>query len=274
MTMIAEFVDVCRQLRASRSLHIALMMIVPYACVLVGLDVAAHYGDATGAALPVQFFMSQDRSFAEYLEYSLTASSAILLFVLWFRCRTPLFMASAILFVWMTLDNSVEIHEQLGFVIGAWLPTIAWLPVQPHHLAETLVFGVVGSIWLVGMLMALRRADERSAIYGILILSGIVGAAMFGVVVDLATSWGDHGQGVLNIFAFVEDEGEFAMTLLLFALTVGIYDLERPSKVRGDSERPRPADAANAVDNSLGGPAKPSQVDDASGRPVQQFAIV
>lgn len=226
MIKLAEILATCRELANSRALRLALMCIIPYACVLVGLDVAAHYGDATGAALPVQFFMSQDGSFAEFLEYSLTSASAVLLFLLWLRSRALVFLTSAILFVWLTIDNWGQVHEQLGFTIGAMLPVMDWIPMQPHHLAESLIFVLVGMIWLAGMAVAFRQADKRAAIYGALIAACIAGAAVFGIAVDMATSWGEHGPAMLNLFAFVEDEGEFAMILLVFALCVGIYDIE------------------------------------------------
>jgi hypothetical protein len=229
----ADILDTCRQLLRSPALRLSLICVIPYACVLVGLDVAAHYGDATGAALPVQFFMSQDGSFGEFLEYSLTTASAVLLFLLWLRSRGLVFLTSALLFVWLTLDNWVQIHEQVGLVLGTMLPVIEGLPIQPHHLAETAVFGVVGLVWLTGMAVAMRQADKRAAIYGALIALCIAAAAVFGVAVDLVTSWGDHGPALLNILAFIEDEGEFAMIILVFALCVGIYDIESRCPVAG-----------------------------------------
>lgn len=222
----AEILDTCGQLLRSPAMRLVLMCIVPYACVLVGLDVAAHYGDATGAALPTQFFMSQDGSFAEFLEYALTAAAAVLLFVLWLRSRALVYLTSAILFVWLTIDNWGEVHEQVGYLLGAALPVIAGVPVEPHHLAETLMFVLVGVVWAAGMVVALRQADKRAALYGVLIAACIAGAAVFGIAVDLVTSWGHHGAGVLNLLAFIEDEGEFAMIIAAFALCVGIYDVE------------------------------------------------
>lgn len=215
------------EIARSRALHIALMVVIPYACVLVGLDVAAHYGDATGAALPVQFFMSQDGSFAEFLEYALTAAAAALLFMVWLRSRAAVYLTSAVLFVWLTLDNWGEVHEQLGFVLAGDMPLFAWLPVHPNHLAETLVFGVVGMVWLAGMALALRQADKRAAIHGVLIAACIAGAAVFGVAVDMVTSWGKHTPAMLNLLAFIEDEGEFVMIIAMFAVSVGIFDVER-----------------------------------------------
>ena len=222
-----DVVSACGELLRSSALRIALVLVVPYACVLVGLDVAAHYGDATGAALPTQFFMSQDGSFAEFLEYSLTAAAAVLLFLVWRRVRSPVYLTSALLFVWMTLDNWGEVHEQLGFTLASGLSQFDWLPIQPHHLAESLVFAVVGVLWLAGMAYAVRQADSRALIHGMLIAASIAGAAVFGVAVDLVTSWGVHSAAETNLLAFIEDEGEFAMIIIMFALSVGIYDVEK-----------------------------------------------
>lgn len=215
------------EIACSRALHVALMLVIPYACVLVGLDVAAHYGDATGAALPTQFFMSQDGSFAEFLEYSLTTAAAVLLFLVWLRSRAAVYLTSALLFVWLTLDNWGEVHEQLGFSFAADMPAAPWLPVHPNHLGETAVFGAVGLVWLAGMALALRQADKRAAVHGVLIAACIAGAAVFGVAVDMVTSWGEHSPGVLNLLAFIEDEGEFVMIIAMFAVSVGIFDVER-----------------------------------------------
>ena len=52
-------------------------------------------------------------------------------------------------------------------------------------------------------------------------------AAVFGVAVDMVTSWGEHTPGVLNLLAFIEDEGEFVMIIAMFAVSVGIFDVER-----------------------------------------------
>lgn len=222
----ADIRETFGELLRSPALRLVLMCIIPYACVLVGLDVAVHYGDATGAALPVQFFMSQDGSFAEFLEYALTAASAVLLFVLWLRGRALVYLTSAILFMWLTIDNWGEVHEQVGFALGAMLPLVGKLPIAPHHLAESLVFVLVGLLWAAGMAVALKQADTRAATHGALIAACIAGAAVFGIAVDLVTSSGEHGAGVLNLLAFIEDEGEFAMIILAFALCVGINDVE------------------------------------------------
>lgn len=227
MITTAELWRAARDIALSRAMHRALMLVVPYACVLVGLDVAAHYGDATGAYLPVQFFMSEDHSFAEFLEYAMTASAALLMMLCWQRLRAPVYLANAVLFIWLTFDNWVEVHEQFGLALGPWLPVPAWLPLHGNHLAELIFFGAVGAVWLAGLLSAHRRSEAREAAYGLIIGACIAGTAVFGVIVDLMTSFGAHSVGWLNVFAFIEDEGEFAMLMLTFAVSVGIFDVER-----------------------------------------------
>lgn len=246
-------IDIPAMLRAvgrllhSHSLHLALMLVIPYACVLIGLDVAAHYGDATGAALPVQFFISQDGSFGEWLEYSLTAASAVLLFLLWSRTRSLVYLTSAILFVYLTIDNSIQLHEQLGLAFGNEGENFMGLPIGLNHLVETALFGFVGLVWLAGMVAALRHADRRAASYGMLIAACIIMAAVFGVAVDLLTSWGEHSPMVLNALAAIEDDGEFAMIIVAFALCVGVYDLEGRVGGRRDEEPAAPASLAEPL---------------------------
>ncbi|WP_086738828.1 hypothetical protein [Erythrobacter colymbi] len=213
----------------SRAMHRVLMLIVPYACVLVGLDVAAHYGDATGAYLPVQFFMSEDHSFGEFLEYSMTGSAALLMLLRWQRARAPFYLASAILFAWLTIDNWVEVHEQVGLALAPVLPVPAWLPLKANHLGELFFFAAVGAVWLAGTVSAYWRSEKREAVYGLMIGACIVLTAVFGVFIDTLTSLGEHTPNVLNFLAFLEDEGEFTMLMLTFAVSVGIYDVERRS---------------------------------------------
>ncbi|WP_017664593.1 hypothetical protein [Porphyrobacter sp. AAP82] len=227
MVTIADIGRALREIASARAMHRALMIVVPYACVLVGLDVAAHYGDATGAYLPVQFFMSEDRSFGEFLEYTMTGCAALFMALCWQRLRAPVYLANALLLVWLTLDNWAELHERFGLALAPVLPIPAWLPLHANHLGELIFFGVVGVLWLAGMISAHRRSQHREAVHGLLIGTAIALIAVFGVFVDLLTSLGEHSVGWLNVLAFVEDEGEFAAIILVFALTVGIFDVER-----------------------------------------------
>ncbi len=223
---LREMAQLSLELARVPGLKIAALLILPYAGVLVGLDVAGHYGALTHADLPVEFNLASDGSFSEWLEYSLTSAVAVMLFLLWRRDHEPAYLANAALFVYLTLDNSLEFHEHAGAFLGAPFAGLG-LPVEPHHLGEAVLFGLVGIAWLAGLAFSVKRAAFRPAFYSLLLAACIGVAAVFGVFVDLAVVWGPHSPMALEVETFVEDGGEFAMIILAFLITVAIFDTER-----------------------------------------------
>lgn len=205
----------------------AALLILPYAGVLIGLDVAAHYGALTNAPLPVQFFLASDEGFGEWLEYALTASVAVMLLLLWLRDREWAYLTNAALFAWLTADNGLQLHEASGRLLAPYLDSLGSLPIEPHHIGETVMFLAVGLIWLAGIWLSIRHARFRPLVYSLLLAACIVAGSFFGVVVDVIVVWGEHGPALLEIETFIEDGGEFAMIILAFLVTVAILDVER-----------------------------------------------
>lgn len=237
------------EIARSRATLIAAFLIFPYAGVLIGLDVAAHYGSLTNAELPVQFYLASDRSFGEFLEYAMTGSVAVMALLLWFSQRAPAYLANAILFGWLTLDNWTEVHEAFGDMMGPYLEWVTIFPVEANHLAEALLMAGIGGLWLVAMVMALRAtlrtssrdASQRVLSFSLLLAGCVAGAAFFGVIVDFLVVWGEQDQVFHTLLIFVEDGGEFAMLILAFLVTVGFFDAdyvqERGVQERGVQER-------------------------------------
>jgi hypothetical protein len=226
-SLAAEALDAGRIVLTSRAVRVAMMFIWPYAGVIVGMDVAAHYGDATGAELPVQMFISQDHSFGEYLEYSLTTASSIMLFIMWRRMGGLAYLANAAMMVWLTLDNALEFHEQFGHWVAPWIPDPVNSPVHANDIGEMLFFAMVGAIWLAGLVSALFSARPRAAVHSLYIAAGIGCAAVFGVFFDMFTSWGPHTIAQTNFEAWFEDGGEFAFINFTFLMVVAFFDSER-----------------------------------------------
>ena len=226
MKQIREIVALLVQVAQSAATMRAALFILPYAGVLIGLDVAAHYGSLTDAPLPVQFYLASDRSFGEFLEYSLTFAVAVMTFLLWRSQRTTVYLANSVLFAFLTLDNWVELHEQFGLAVGPTLGMIEGIPVEGSHLAEASMMIGVGAFWVVALALGLREAKGQAVVFNLALAGCVFGAAMFGVVVDLLVVWGEQGKVLHAILTFVEDAGEFAMIILAFLLTVGFFDRE------------------------------------------------
>jgi hypothetical protein len=223
----------------SKAVLSAALLILPYAGVLIGLDVARHYGAITEAPLPVQFSLASDGGFGEWLEYSLTLSIAVMLFLLWRTNRCEAYLVNALLFIWLTLDNSIEIHERFGQQLGPVLADLSPSNLEPNHLGEAILFGAIGLIWLAGLARTVTRGQLRQVSHMLLLSAIIAGTAVFGVGVDLIVSWGEHSAIGLEIITFVEDGGEFGMICLAFFLTVAIYDLEREQTLDASAGLPR-----------------------------------
>lgn len=224
--LLRQLLPISREIFAAVALRRAALLILPYAGVLLGLDIAARYGAVTGAELPYQFFLSQDLGFGEYLEYALMLAMAAMLFLLWRGERaSPVYFVFALLFVVLAADNAFELHEKFGFWVAPWMPQ--GLPIEPHHLGEPVLFALVGLLWLAGMAHALRASRARAVIHA-LILTGCIGAtAFFGIVVDEIVVFGAHTEAMTQIQAFIEDGGEFALIILSFLMATAIFDIER-----------------------------------------------
>jgi hypothetical protein len=239
--LIAEAFAQGRGILASEAVRRAIMWLWPYAGVIVGLDVAAHYGDATGAALPVQFFISQDHSFGEFFEYALTISCAAMLFIMWRRLGATAYLANAAMMAWLTLDNAMEFHEAFGHWAAPAIPLPAGSPVAANDVGEMLFFALVGGFWLIGLASALFAAQPRAAARSLYIAAGIGCAAVFGVFVDMVVTWGPHTIAMLNLETWLEDGGEFAFINLTFLVVVAFFHAERMvwRAERGESLEPQ-----------------------------------
>lgn len=215
-----------RTILTSPAIRTAIMWIWPYAGIIVGMDAAAHYGDVTGAALPVQLFISQDHSFGEYLEYALTAACAVMLLRMWLRVRASAYFANALLMVWLTIDNAFELHEIFGHWFARHVSLPQGSPFAANDMGEMLFFGVVGAAWLVGLARSLFSADKRPAVHSLYIAGGIAMTAVFGVLVDIFNT-SPETLATKDLATWLEDGGEFAFINLTFLMVVAFYHAEK-----------------------------------------------
>jgi hypothetical protein len=202
---IAEF----RAQSRSKAFLLALVLILPCGAFLVGLDSAYVYARINGEILPWQLNLSEEGAIGEWFEYALTLSAAVWMVQLWRRERAPAFAAAAATFLWLTLDNSLALHEATGAVFAPLLAGIAGE--HAADLGELIVF-VLAAAGIVAMLRTAIRTSERGAKARVLcVLLPVALGAGFGVAVDFVSHFAaDSGPARLG-FDLVEDGGELAM---------------------------------------------------------------
>ena len=225
LALVKRVPSLLKDLLLAPAFRNAALLILPYACLLVGMDIATRYGELTDALLPRPFLLSQDQSLGEYLEYSLMSAMAIMLLLMWLRERASIYLVNALLFIVLTFDNALEVHEKFGFWIAPVLPQD--MPIAAHHLGEPVMFALIGIVWAAGLALSLRASRIDPVLNSLVLVGCIAATAFFGIFVDAVVSYGPHSDVMIETEAFIEDGGEFAMIILAFMLTVSMFDIAR-----------------------------------------------
>ena len=218
--LIRATVAECRSQAGSRAFLLALVLILPGAAFLVGLEAAYIYGRIEGDPLPWQLHLSEEGAFAEWFEYALTLTAAIWMIQMWRRERAPGFAAAAGTFLWLTLDNGLALHEAAGVALAPLVSAFAGE--HAADLGELMVFIAV-ALAIVLLLAAALRASERGAAARVLcVLLPVAVGAGFGVAMDFVSHFAADAPAARLGFDFLEDGGELAMLCVAAALASAV----------------------------------------------------
>ena len=213
---IAEF----RAQGMSRAFLVALVLVLPCAAFLLGLDAAYIYGRIDGEILPWQLNLSEEGAIAEWFEYALTLTAAAWMTQLWWRERASAFAAAAAAFLWLTLDNALALHEAAGAALAPTLSGIAGE--RGSDLGELIIF-VGAAVAIVVLLSAAIRASAPNAAARVLcVMVPVAVGAGFGVAMDFAAHFVANSHAAGLGFDFVEDSGELVMLCVATAFATAV----------------------------------------------------
>ncbi|WP_228242847.1 hypothetical protein [Porphyrobacter sp. GA68] len=196
---------------------VAALLILPAAAFLTGMGIVVAYGEYHGHDLPDRLMLSRDNTFSERFEYVLTGAAALAMLLTWRRTGATAYMVFAVLFGWLTADNSLQLHERLGVLVGTVLRSGGFPAENARHFGEAAVMCGIGAL-LIGMIVwSLAGSGALHRLRATILLLLIGGTACFGVVVDAIDALVfAEGSAAQQVGAFVEDAGE----LWLLCLTV------------------------------------------------------
>ncbi|MBC2837987.1 hypothetical protein [Robiginitalea sp. SC105] len=176
-----------------------------------------------GIFYPTNTFFSiyAEMGLAELFQYFKEFSIFFLLIIHAIKKRRSIFFFWALLFVYLLLDDSLEIHETLGNRIAVLFNFPTLINLGPQHIGEVFVSGIVGLIFLVLIGLSYKYAkpiDKRVSFQLVLLIFLL---AIFGVFVDsvhAAVNWGGSIWGIL------EDGGEMITMSLIVAY---VFDMPK-----------------------------------------------
>lgn len=168
-----------------------------------------------------QFLITQDGGYAEQFQYAKLLLIVLGLGLLAIRHRSQIFLAWTGIFLYILLDDALELHERWGAVLdrGGHLPMIGSL--RGQDLGEILIFASIGIIFLLSLVWSYRterhQANRRTSIHLFVLLLLL---AVFGAVVDMAhmaVSAIASPLWLQRIFTILEDGGEMVVVSLIAA---------------------------------------------------------
>jgi hypothetical protein len=161
-----------------------------------------------------------------YLKWLLLAA---FLGLAWRASGTPLLLSLALIFLLLLVDDSLELHEQLGTAVKDRLGFGGGFGLRPDDLGELTIWAGYGGLCFGLFAIGYRRSTPAERRLGHVFLFGIAALAGFGIVVDmLGVAVYDLGRGNLNrairfFFDRLEDGGELVVASLLLAFAYATW---------------------------------------------------
>jgi hypothetical protein len=218
--MIAEWLRLSR----SPALLAALLLILPVAAFLCGLDVAHRYAGGDGTHLPWQFSLSEEEALGEWFEDLLLIAAAAAMLRLWWHSRTPVHGAVGLILIWLAADNGLALHEGAGAALAPMLMPLAGA--RAADLGEVIAFAGIGCAALVLIILAALRSPREATVSAGIPVLFLAAAAAFAVGVDFIDQL-DWPGSVSLALGFAEDGGELIMLSLACAYAMAA-SLQRP----------------------------------------------
>ena len=178
--------------------------------------------------------LEQDHGYPEVFQYIKWLWIILLLIFTSIKRRSLHFSAWVIVFIYLLLDDSLEIHERAGTLMEGNFSFIPPLGLRLQDIGELAVAATAGLILFLFISWVYRHGPQTFKKMSIDMLLLIFTLAFFGVVVDMlhviAYLSDQIGWKVSAVLAVIEDGGEMiaASLILFYVFLISLRD-EKPT---------------------------------------------
>jgi len=219
----------------------------PLLLLLLTADLAfiiAHISLWSRGALTSDFDLARAGSFPEQFQYAKWFACTVLCAWAFARQRDALYLAWAALFLYLLLDDSLEIHEGISHPIAQSLQLAPAFGLRAKDFGEIAVALVAGLVLLGLIAICYRRSDNslaRALTWALLPWLGLL--VFTGLVMDMAhgmiRAFGG-GKLAVMISGVFEDGGEMiAASFLTATIARAVFFPERLLQARSAAEPPK-----------------------------------
>lgn len=159
---------------------------------------------------------------SEVYQYCKELGSAALLSAIAVKRRQQGFFVWSLLFFYLFLDDSMQLHETLGAVVTDFWALHPLPGIEGDGLGQATISAVVGAIFISGLVAAYWRGSKSFRSYCVQMAIVISALAFCGIALDMIdiekqSIW---VKGIVTIF---EDGGEMIVMSFALALVVAWY---------------------------------------------------
>lgn len=202
-----------KEFNADKNLSTLLLLLLITDCIFIVL----HFLPLTPWFPNPLLNINQDQGYAEIYMYLKELWIIILLIFILIKTKIVGYSAWILLFLYILLDDSLEIHETLGGYIASQLNFSAFLGLRPQDFGELSV-SALAAVVLFSLLLLFYISGSKSYKHvtkNIFLL--FLALVFFGVFIDMLNMMIKIGWEADYIFAAIEDGGELmVMSLLLY----------------------------------------------------------
>jgi len=175
----------------------------------------------TGLLNSSLYLLTRDRGYAEFFQYTKELWIAVLFLILGIKRKQGIFYVFSLLFLYLLIDDSFEIHEKLGQIIAETFNFQPWFGLRAVDFGELIVYAVYGLLFFTALILFFILSDQLGRQIAVYMAIFFVLLAFFVVVMDMVAVMVDH-RGTAWVLEIIEEGGEM---LVISLITWFVYRL-------------------------------------------------
>lgn len=178
----------------------------------------------TGFTTNNAFSLETDRGFSEILQYIKEYWIALILGVLAVRTGFFLYASWSLLFFYLLLDDSAEIHEKLGHFISTEFAFTPMFNLRGQDFGEIVVTGIVVIVFLLLITLTYRFSDYISRSVSKNLIKMMFALAFCGIILDLVHIAASSPE-LDPLLTLLEDGGELVIMSFIAGYVFSLFEV-------------------------------------------------
>jgi len=169
------------------------------------------------------FSLEEDGGYPERYQYAKTFSIVVLLVMVSAKAKVIGYVAWAVLFLYLLLDDALSIHESVGLHVATSLDFSPAFGLRARDFGELVVTAIAAALLLAPLAVLYLRGSVAFRLVSKYLFLLLVALAFFGIFVDMLHVALQQGWKVSFLLGALEDGGEMVVMSVMAAYVFLLY---------------------------------------------------